>query len=306
MSEFLQLANWVKVQNRNPVKLLSSRTDVRLWSSACRLRAVEAGERRRLSGEASVWSWEAELQKLLVVGSAGDPEGLQGNTVHQGPQVRTRRLEMSQRRSSAVLTPPLPFFPHLVRWLASHRVTSSARFSRSTWSSTGRASMWSAWRPNWWRSTWRAPSTRSRRSQVSAASCSGFSSSRNPTSCPLMVLFPVCLPVDTMCLKWAPPKNKQAKLSKKWRVCYQRRVTCPSVHLTLLCSPGDKILLKKDSLYISVCSICLYFLKYKYRNETNWCLNSFFPSSQQSLINHLTWFLGHLIFMYEKVMFIHI
>lgn len=26
----------------------------------------------------------------------------------------------------------------------------------------------------------------------------------------------VSLSVDTMCLKWAPPKNKQAKLSKKW------------------------------------------------------------------------------------------
>lgn len=53
------------------------------------------------------------------------------------------------------------------RWPASRRVTSSARCSRSTWWSTGRASMSSVWRPNWWRSTWRAPSTRNRPSQVS-------------------------------------------------------------------------------------------------------------------------------------------
>lgn len=53
----------------------------------CRLRAVKAGERRRLSGEASVRLGEAELQKLLVLGPAGDPEGLQGNAIHQRSQV---------------------------------------------------------------------------------------------------------------------------------------------------------------------------------------------------------------------------
>lgn len=54
------------------------------------------------------------------------------------------------------------------RWPASHRVTSSARCSRSTWWSTGKVSTSSVWRPNWWRSTWRAPSTRNHQSQVPA------------------------------------------------------------------------------------------------------------------------------------------
>lgn len=54
------------------------------------------------------------------------------------------------------------------RWPASHRVTSSARCSRSTWWNTGKVSTSSVWRPNWWRSTWRAPSTRNHQSQVPA------------------------------------------------------------------------------------------------------------------------------------------
>lgn len=55
--------------------------------AACRLRALEAGKRCWFSGEAAVWPWETKLQKLLVLGPAGDLEGLQGNAVHQRPQV---------------------------------------------------------------------------------------------------------------------------------------------------------------------------------------------------------------------------
>lgn len=61
-----------------------------LVAAVCRLWAVEAGECRGFSGEASVWPREAKLQKLLVLGPAGDPEGLQGNAVHQRPQVDTQ------------------------------------------------------------------------------------------------------------------------------------------------------------------------------------------------------------------------
>lgn len=141
--------------------------------AVCRLRAVEAGERGRLSGEASVRPGEAELQKLLVLGPAGDPEGLQGNAVHQRSQVDPRTHESSHgsRRILIRTAPVLRLVSSLslfaARWPASHRVTSSARCSRSTWWSTGRVNTLSVWRPNWSRSTWRAPSTRNHQSQVS-------------------------------------------------------------------------------------------------------------------------------------------
>lgn len=57
------------------------------------------------------------------------------------------------------------------------------------------------------------------------------------------------LPVDTMCLKWAPPKNKQAKLSKKWRNAAERRATrlvhLPALQPRLHTSPGNILLFQK-------------------------------------------------------------
>ena len=83
----------------------------------CRLWAVQAGERRRVSREASVWPGEAELQKLLVLGSSGDPEGLQGNAVHQGSQVDTQTLsdnkwhhQTPSHRICLMKIPLLPLF----------------------------------------------------------------------------------------------------------------------------------------------------------------------------------------------------
>lgn len=143
---------------------------ISLVAAVCRLRAVEAGECRGFSGEASVWPREAKLQKLLVLGPAGDPEGLQGNAVHQRPQVDT---QTQCPITSYTIRPPvvvssyesqdfidrsdpdahiLPLYPLPARWPASRRVTSSARCSHSIWWSTGRVSMLSVWRPNWWRS----------------------------------------------------------------------------------------------------------------------------------------------------------
>lgn len=76
----------------------------------------------------------------------------------------------------------------------------------------------------------------------------------------------VSFTVDTMCLKWAPPKNKQAKLSKKWEaepVTSHLSISQP-VHIIcqilLLCPPGESCCYE-DSLYIAVRSICQYFLK---------------------------------------------
>lgn len=137
----------------------------------CRLWAVQAGECRRLSREASVWPGEAELQKLLVLGSSGDPEGLQGNAVHQRSQVDSQTLSDNkwhhQTPSHHAHSWPSSLFSPPARWPASRRVTSSARCSRSTWWNTGKVSMLYVWHPNWWRSTWRAPSTRNHQSQVS-------------------------------------------------------------------------------------------------------------------------------------------
>ncbi|XP_059728749.1 histone acetyltransferase KAT8 isoform X2 [Haemorhous mexicanus] len=50
------------------------------------LRAVQAGEHRGLPGEAALGPGQAQLPQLLVLGAAGDPPGLQGHPVHQGPQ----------------------------------------------------------------------------------------------------------------------------------------------------------------------------------------------------------------------------
>ena len=66
----------------------------------------------------------------------------------------------------------------------------------------------------------------------------------------------VSLTVDTMCLKWAPPKNKQAKLSKKWE---DEPVTS---HLSV-CHLQAHLFSRSDenSMYIAVRSIRQYFLK---------------------------------------------
>ena len=53
-----------------------------------RLRAVQDREYGGLPGEAPVGPGQAELPQLLVLGPPGDPPGLQGDAVHQRPQVR--------------------------------------------------------------------------------------------------------------------------------------------------------------------------------------------------------------------------
>lgn len=54
-----------------------------------RLRAVQAGKHGGFPGETAVGPGKAELPQLLVLGAAGDPEGLSGHLVHQGSQVGT-------------------------------------------------------------------------------------------------------------------------------------------------------------------------------------------------------------------------
>ncbi|CAM9117175.1 unnamed protein product, partial [Bubo scandiacus] len=50
------------------------------------LRAVQAGEHGGVPREAAVGPGEVELPQLLVLGAAGDPQGLPGHPLHQGPQ----------------------------------------------------------------------------------------------------------------------------------------------------------------------------------------------------------------------------